>query len=753
MIVISIFVSVLTIGSTASAADNLNDYEGMCKTDPLCSRLKDARGNFIPVSAPLKRLLEEGRDVFIDHAERYGVDPRAVAGAIAAENTMNVQASDLVQGWLAHRGITGVGSKQFSFGFGQINMPAALEAERHLAKIDGRPEKSTAQIREALLTMDGAVYYATGIVRKAQDDYKAKGIDISKRPDVLASLYNLGKTEERAVAAATSGKKPQVNYFGFFVAQNLGDVTSALGWDPKEGKRTKPRVSEQLTKDTGSFSTGSTGLTLLTSPPSCNLDGRAEAGRYNAVLTAREYPPAGTAQGLFKVVGRGVDCDLKDYVRVQFDSGKRGWIQAAMLHDQDSGITRSSSAPVLKCSQSEAKACMEKLRVLVGKDAPGIQDASPSQDNQLSLDLVTTDGKPLTASYKNASLGTCEDTQGFFGGMNSGSTTATPELLDKVLEKSKSLKASIVERLGLKDWDDPDNPIGRFDFFQESELEDCKKNPKACSFQIYKASGGNSYSSQNNYTLDNFLEMDAKKMDTRDLLLLIKGKRFSLNNSGTSNSFEDFDKQRKDAGEAAVRECQQPLAETKTTNSLEKAVKKINAFDEKQFKNYNYDATSWMATLSAMAGKCKALNALLSGADTKLFEGTELNVSDGKNSAMMKVSLIKKLQPGKESLLNGFKKVITDLEESVGNAMPDGQTKCTYDPFATAALASKLAGEACVEQVYVPDQFIPIALLKSGSSKIVYDESDEQHISLQLKGCAPRGSYRFGDPVRAWSTR
>jgi len=135
-----------------------------------------------------------------------------------AENTMNVtigekkleaQAND--EGAIPLWG-------EMSIGPGQIYASAAMKVESMAAEIEGRPIRTKKQVVVLLKTPAGAIRYAAAILRHAQDVYFEYGIDISKRPEILATLYNLGKYHERAKAASLRpGKEVHPNYFGFFV--------------------------------------------------------------------------------------------------------------------------------------------------------------------------------------------------------------------------------------------------------------------------------------------------------------------------------------------------------------------------------------------------------------------------------------------------------------------------------------------------------------------------------------------------------
>lgn len=205
-------------------------FAEVCKRDSMCSRLKATDGTWFKPKPEIIALLKnsEVQAEIKNASAKYGVDPTAVAGAIVAENSLNVGVKDSVQTWLASKmGITSIAGKGFSFGLGQISLSAAREAENYIAKLENRTPKSDSELTQEIADPMGSIKIAATIVRKVQDDYKNQGFDISKDPGVLTSLYNLGQSERRAKEAKAEGRLPQVNYFGLFVDKYSQDIRSA----------------------------------------------------------------------------------------------------------------------------------------------------------------------------------------------------------------------------------------------------------------------------------------------------------------------------------------------------------------------------------------------------------------------------------------------------------------------------------------------------------------------------------------------
>jgi hypothetical protein len=206
---ILIMLALLLVPFAQAAPDWEKAFKDVCSFDQYCERLKMSDGAWVkPRNELLAVIKSPAMNAEIHRvAKLYNIDPVMIAGAIIAENTMNVSMKDTAQTWLAaNMGITGVGSKKFSYGFGQINDQAAIEAEAHVAKIEGRPAKSMDEIRAEILDPAKCIRLVGAIVRQVQDDYKAQGFDISKDVGVSTTLYNLGKSKEKAAQAKKTAR-------------------------------------------------------------------------------------------------------------------------------------------------------------------------------------------------------------------------------------------------------------------------------------------------------------------------------------------------------------------------------------------------------------------------------------------------------------------------------------------------------------------------------------------------------------------
>lgn len=184
-------------------------------------RLKLASGEI--VARPM-------RDAIIAIAKKYEIDPVTLVLAPLAENTMNMQSVDQMVEDADDRGLMDeqgrILGRPFSVGPGQIYVATARAVEGLAARIEGREVRNDGEIKKQLRTQIGALKYAAAILRAAQDDYASAGKDISRRPEILTTIYNIGKTEKRL--KKNDGRDPLPNYFGYWCGENYDVVRKQL---------------------------------------------------------------------------------------------------------------------------------------------------------------------------------------------------------------------------------------------------------------------------------------------------------------------------------------------------------------------------------------------------------------------------------------------------------------------------------------------------------------------------------------------
>ena len=301
-----VFLLLLSIshGSNSLASTDWDkEYKNLCSYDSkFCNRVKNSDGTFARPKKEILALLKELNPIIQASAKRLGIDPRAIAGSIIAENSLNVGISDDVQNLLVKIGVANKGEifgKKFTYGLGQLNFNAAREAEDYAAHLENRKPMSDSDLTEAILIPEKSIYLVAAVIRKVQDDYKKQGIDISDKPEILTTLYNLGRSEEKALETKKSGQLPRPNYFGFFVHKYENDLSffqkpaeitvteKKVVLDPaSKTSPTKPKLVSHKIQTTPKklVIALNKSLPIYSSPPAC-----AGGGDYGATNLEKKY--------------------------------------------------------------------------------------------------------------------------------------------------------------------------------------------------------------------------------------------------------------------------------------------------------------------------------------------------------------------------------------------------------------------------------------------------------------------------------
>jgi hypothetical protein len=129
-----------------------------------------------------------------------------------------------------------------TFGLGQESPLMALMMSDLVAKTSGLPkldENRATDVYDAIMNPDKSLAYMAASIRHAIDDYKTIAhVDISKNPGVTATLYNIGRSAERAAALARSGGMPEENYFGWLINSKLPELRALLDAPAPSAKKT-----------------------------------------------------------------------------------------------------------------------------------------------------------------------------------------------------------------------------------------------------------------------------------------------------------------------------------------------------------------------------------------------------------------------------------------------------------------------------------------------------------------------------------
>lgn len=322
-----------SIENAVSAPAHLNeaweaDYAAI-RTWPSSYRLRAGKKWTGPMTE-FVRSLTAHRALIIKAARIYGVDPRAIVGAILSENSMNNKeyvsrqvngAEDLFSAML---GGTVHDVKDFSFGYGQIKMGAAMPVEEQLCwLVENRAEKSEGAVRSDIREHPAAsIRYVAAILRTAQDAYMKVGIDIRKNIPVLVTLFNLGKYDEKAAEAAKAMQKdanfaPRPNFTGIFAKHYLESTIEQIVGSPVAAK--VPQGPRYFVSHIALRSALDTCF-----HPSIKVSGKGEKGTALIVL-AQDY-----------------DCALSPWYLVRTATNNLGWMSKS---DFDN-FTSSGEAPI-----------------------------------------------------------------------------------------------------------------------------------------------------------------------------------------------------------------------------------------------------------------------------------------------------------------------------------------------------------------------------------------------------------------------
>jgi hypothetical protein len=199
-----------------------------------CRWLKHEDGSWISAKAEILELISLLAPEIRKVARLYEVDPRAIAGVILAENSLNLNLSDEIQDFLVRNRILQTPQllgRAFTIGLGQVHLGTAQRVEELAARMEQRTVRQAREISRVLLTTHGTLNYIGAILRTSQDIYRESGINVAGQPEILATLYNLGKPEQHAIESRKSGRTPRLNYFGFFVSMQLARIENALKVD------------------------------------------------------------------------------------------------------------------------------------------------------------------------------------------------------------------------------------------------------------------------------------------------------------------------------------------------------------------------------------------------------------------------------------------------------------------------------------------------------------------------------------------
>ena len=357
---IGIFLWIIYAGSVSQAeARSVTSvsYQTLCSYDPNCKKLVNWDGSMKAPKQDMIFLIKKFRSEIIQAGKDYEVDPRAIAGCLLAENSLNVHVDDKLQDDLVRKGLAPEGKvlgASFSFGWGQIYTDTAELVESMMARKENRPQRNRRQIAQALLQPEQSVKYVAALLLKSLNFYQQQGFLIQNNPGVLVTLYNLGKAQSRALETKQAGRNPRVNYFGYFVEFYMDVIEGLLREDPSDaaiasnGKAPSPLVaqvkapaSKQIfgKKDfSNSLRSHKPGfvtdfIPIFRAPDQCSTMGSGYDEIRTRNQTYQSFDPVGQIfpQETIEKLSQTFGCELQTWWLVRTSMGVLGWVPEAKL--------------------------------------------------------------------------------------------------------------------------------------------------------------------------------------------------------------------------------------------------------------------------------------------------------------------------------------------------------------------------------------------------------------------------------------
>lgn len=736
---------VLILGWQIAVAESANDsvqFMELCRYDDWCKRLKNRDGTYVQPKKNLMAVLRTLNQPLREISKSLDIDPTAVAGAILAENSLNVQVDDDTHAFLEKIQLNPVANdiskllrgKSFSIGFGQIKPESAQEAEDVLAKTEGRPKRTPEEIKQALLNPIESIKYAAAIIRQCQDEYFKNGFDVSKDPAVLVTLYNLGSCREKAKAAAGKKRAPRPNFFGFFVSHfkddiirevGLGDQGVVVGAPSRALKQAS--INNRLTN----------AVRLYGSPPRCSTSGPGQVGEYFKVATLSQSPRSVLAEGEYQVLAVGLDCDMRDWSLIQTSRGEIGWISNEVLQKNSEEFAKGNEGS--SCSSSKNSDCLERLKKdlndsVLGVDSNGLLEISLEGG-------VKNPGKPNVKKFDvYACLGSGS---GGAGAIAHGKLTLIdPQKAEELRQRTEAKKKEIIGKFGYRDWDDKRNffkeILNSLDFgWQNSCKNRCRVDvetiEKLMSEDPLKYKGYKGYKE----FVGNYARVSIEAVVTID-----------------KDKPKPELSQWKERLEQIERECGQILAFSPKSKGILENLR--NWVDEAAASEKGLPALDTVnyGSEANILGVCRGLNRVRTSRAQSGGQSTEVKLAEedcsgcrvnmtfktGANSSLgtsVDLELLANIVNEDDDYDDILFGALESFGHRLGRYQQDEPPECTYDPVASTKKVELIAASPCVDAVFVPDHYIANKMSDSPKGVFYKPFSEDDRFAIKLKdGCS-----------------
>jgi hypothetical protein len=758
---------------TAKAVTSVS-FQTLCSYDPNCKKLVNWDGTMKAPKQDMLFLIKKFRSEILQAGKDYEVDPRAIAGSLLAENSLNVHVDDKLQEDLVRSGIASEGkflAISFSFGWGQIYTGTAEVVEPMMAHKENRPLRNRGEIAQALLQPDQSVKYVAALLLKSQNVYKQHGFMIQNNPGVLVSLYNLGKEQQRAFETKQAGRNPRVNYFGFFVELYMDMIQGLLQEDhlqvPVINKeknpsslvvqvKTSPSKQSSEKKDFQSspqqrkVSLHLDPVLIFRAPDQCSTMGSGYDEIRTRNQTYQSFDSVGQIfpQDIVEKLSHTFGCELKSWWLIRTSMGYLGWVP-------ESKISARQVSEKHEITQTSLAAQVE------------FENLSSCQDFRLKAQRYQDYSKSLL--LRNSE----EESSAFF------SSDSTPSISNSSINSmyqhwylliqhslTKGLRILNQRRAQqtlepLSKWEDPANPFYLLVQKQHDRnmsllqrcldpLWDCSlpdsKYDFAKDLQVYHQMQSMSFNEET------FFNWKTKLQILQPLQMVYRG--YDLGST-------EFHQQT----ELALNRIQSCRHEGEPLSSARQESSVMDLFFDDLYQGIQKNGlrglrwkdtiNSPMDSLAFLSEVCEKFVKAESESKTALFSAQaqkiqQLNSSDPIYQWTYSVwrSLGQTLQQRKLYLLPFLKSWMLNADhlgidiasmysryanevEKLSQVQP-----CIYDPLILAQNIERIISSKCIQAIFVSDVWI-LNYFRSKSSKVIYDPSQKQGAVsvLRLKNC------------------
>ena len=443
-----------------------------------CDRLKNSNGTWVKPKRNLVEVLTRSSASIRDIATKFDLDPRMIVAPILVENSLNVQVDDEIQNFLVGAGVLSSGEvmgRTMSIGLGQINVSAAIEIEPLVARIEGREMRSQQEVARALLTPEGAFTYAAGIAKHVIDLYKEKGIDISDKPEVVATLYNIGRYEERVERTVSEGRQPGVNYFGLFAEKNMKIIDNIISG-------TETMIQDEpswFDQSLHFFGIGGRDIYLRSKPDQCSTAGRGNSGLYNRSQSLIQHEVVAVSSDIndHEKLGEAYGCDAEKWILIRDEDGNVGWIkEGSFVYPPVSSIS------IGFFERRGLNSCSNELK----RKFP--DQFIESSDGQLVFKFLSEKESGevdwTKPNHNEYACGSGPQNNGFaMGGPGMGgpamgipapaSSANSKAELERRFNIIKNFKTAVMSKLQISDWNSSSNPY-KLAFGEEASAQQCQ---------------------------------------------------------------------------------------------------------------------------------------------------------------------------------------------------------------------------------------------------------------------------------------